>query len=390
MVEAVFAAELEELIKDVSIAGRTIMRLDPELGDIPEIPGIDIYGKTIQGFNKLTEIDDTFRQKLAPVKKELSAIGGDHLVFLNFQNETHLDGVSLSDLIYDAKIRNAQYFDLNGNQVLVSDVLDKNFSRGGIFISDVSGHVTDGDVNKKDTLAEEIGELANFRKFRRAALSGINASYVAGQLHQLFRISTSYELELYGEITPHLFDRLNNRLLNSTKDTKFVCALYGEISKGGIFRYLSAACSLPTLYRASDNTMQDYNAIFDEDDASGDIPGASGDMPLGVFPSARRIGQHAAQSSDCAKGSYSVREVKLESPGDILFVYTDGFQEHKDRYDVLFVKDQFKEILDKPLDKKRLVKEGSAMEIYEYVLKGVLESGPLRDDLTLVVVKRDS
>lgn len=91
----------EEIVNLERIARHII----PSSGDVPEIPGIDVYGRTLP-FNGL--------------------IGGDHIIYLDFSKRYNLD----------ARIERA----LRKGKPQVAENLARCRERAGIVVADVSGH----------------------------------------------------------------------------------------------------------------------------------------------------------------------------------------------------------------------------------------------------------
>lgn len=247
-------------------------------------------------------------------------VGGDHIIYMNF-------GKRYYDL--EARMNEAQEC---GNEALAS-TLEKNKTRGGILIADVAGHeLTDG--------ALSMG------------------------LHQAFLALAEVEMDLYGEITAQLFERLNNRFYKSSSVRKYITMLYGEISSGGTFRYINAGHPSPAIYRSS--------LSFTDCKRS---------TPLGMIPS-RTVDAHRYASPLGFKAPYVVNEAQV-GPGDILILYTDGVQEHGESDGkAAYLENRLEGILH---DTKNL----GAEEICDAVLEDVTAYAPQRDDITCVVVKND-
>ena len=67
-------------------------------------------------------------------------------------------------------------------------------------------------------------------------------------LHQAFLLGTRYEMDFSGEITSRLFENINVRFHKSSRITKYLTMIYGEIAGDGTFRFLSAAHPLPRIF----------------------------------------------------------------------------------------------------------------------------------------------
>ncbi|KKM07143.1 hypothetical protein LCGC14_1736880 [marine sediment metagenome] len=187
----------EILKKETKNLEAIIGKLEPKGGEIPQLNGIDIYGRTL------------------PLH---SIGGGDHLIWMDFKKR------------YDLKARIKE-----AKSAGVREKLKLNKTRGGILIADVEGHeITD--------------------------------AVTASGLHHAFLTGALYELERYGEITTHLFENLNTRFYStSTIDdkNKSFTMLYGEISREGIFRYISAAHPMPLVFSEKVIQTEDEEKVID-------------------------------------------------------------------------------------------------------------------------------
>jgi len=276
----------------------------PHPGEIPSLPGIDIYGETL------------------PLKGE---VGGDHLIYIDFHKRFDLD----------ARIQEA----LLENKSDVAKTLQENRDKAGILLADASGH-------------------------------SITDALLTAMLHQAFLVGASYELSLNGEISTDLFETLNTRFYQSASIDKFITMIYGEIHRSGEFRFISAAHPLPVVFSIEFdrlvNINQDRMVIY---------------PPIGTLPSAAQVDARKQKSSYGYKPKYSVNTINIMGAGDIMLLFTDGFQEQmQGEYD--FVSEQLEACL-------REVKYGSAREIFEHLKENFSVCVPEpEDDVTIVVVKK--
>jgi serine phosphatase RsbU (regulator of sigma subunit) len=251
--------------------------------------------------------------------------GGDHIIYLDFEDR------------YDLPRRIASARDLGHDGVAAK--LAEISGRVGILVADVSGH------RSTDAL-------------------------VAAMFHQAFLTGVLYELDLYGEVTPNLFEILNTRFYNSTSVEKFITFVYGEISAAGRFQFVSAGSPDPLI----------FSAEFDR------FVGIATDRlvsvyPLGMFPSESDVDQSRNLESFAYKPRYTVNEVNLMSPGDILLLLTDGIADHQTESGQAFIPDRLEDTL-------RSVKHLSAKEIFGAVMNAATSFSVPNDDMSLVVVKR--
>lgn len=255
--------------------------------------------------------------------------GGDLITYVNFRDRYDLD----------ARIVQAQ----GQGREDVAQRLHRLKRKGGVLVADVAGH--------------------EFADSLRALL-----------LHQIFHTSILYELDLYGEISEHLFEQINTRFFKSRTLHKlaggldyanFVTLIYGEISFTGRFRFISAGHPQPLIFsRAFDRFVEisadrlvSYPPIglqISEDDAD-----------VKLFPTV--LGY---------KKRYTVNELNLMGQGDVLLLFTDGLVDSFSLYN--------KEKLERAVSR---VKDGTAREICEEIFEDRNAVCKPDDDISLVVIK---
>jgi serine phosphatase RsbU (regulator of sigma subunit) len=280
------------------------VRLKPDAGEIPKLPGIDVFGATI------------------PLA---GAIGGDHIIYIDFKQRHDLD----------ARIAQAQKKDLSQ----IARNLEGLKQTAAVLLADVSGHrITD------------------------AAL--------AGMLHQAFLLGVLYELELYGTVTTKLFENINNRFYRSSAVNKFVTMIYGEIHVNGTFRFMSAGHPPPLVFS---NEFDRFMEIHP--DLLISYP------PIGTMPSQTDPDRSCERSALGYKGKYTINELKLMMPGDILLLYTDGLMEHGGESSGYFP--------GRLEAKIREFKNERARRILEEVSRDLLAFATPEDDVSCVVIKKN-
>ncbi len=140
------------------------MRIKPEAGDLPELNGISIAGKSIPLIGK---------------------VGGDHLVYLDFRKRYDLD----------ARIRQAT----ETKRKDVAKALERNRNRAGILVADVAGHrLTDAAQAAMLHQAFLLGvlyELDNFGTVTTRLFENLNTRFYQTSS---FR---KYITMIYGEIS---------------------------------------------------------------------------------------------------------------------------------------------------------------------------------------------
>ena len=248
-------------------------------------------------------------------------IGGDHVIYIDFKRR-----YNLARRLARAKAKRR-------------DEVVRNLSelkhRAGILLADVSGHrMTD--------------------------------ALLAAMLHQAFLLGAYYELDRYGEITTRIFEHLNTRFYRTTAVSKYFTMLYGEITSGGKFRFISAGHQPPSIF------SREFGRFVDIDpDRLTTFP------PVGLLPPGDDLDE-ATDSLLKSKRKYEVSQINLLSPGDALLLATDGLVEHGAEG---FFPDAIESLLREAIDE-------SAETICGRIQKLVLQHGKPKDDITAVVVKR--
>ena len=252
------------------------------------------------------------------------SVGGDHIIFVDFKHRYDLDHrVALAEERGDLAVA--------ANLSLCRDRL-------GVLLADVSGH------QATDAL-------------------------LAAMLHQAFLVGVLYELEIHGEVTTGLFEILNTRFYQSSSVRKFVTMVYGEINEDGTFRFISAGHPAPLIFsREADRFVHvDPRRMVSL-------------LPLGLFPSAADVARAMAPAPRPAVESFTVNEVTLMSPGDILLLATDG---------VIDLEHDGKQFVRGPLERVlRHTKDEPASDILAACREALVRFAPADDDASLVVLKR--
>ena len=250
-------------------------------------------------------------------------IGGDHLIYIDFDRRYDLD----------ARIAEAERAPVAG----VAERLRALKSRAGILVADVSGHrVTD--------------------------------ALIAAMLHQAFLLAANYELDQYGEITTRIFEHMNTRFHRTTSFNKYVTMIYGEISDEGAFRFISAGHPPPTVFSRE---FGRFMPISKELLVS--FP------PVGLFPSRNDPDARRYRNRYGYKEAYSVNEIKLLAPGDILLLYTDGLSEHAGG-------DFFRQRVERVLAESEAL---GASALCDRLREAILAAGAPDDDSSVVVIKKN-
>ncbi len=250
--------------------------------------------------------------------------GGDHIVFLDFVERYDLDHL-------------AQCANLAGDSSRATRLRDLR-NRIGVLVADASGHCT------TDAL-------------------------LAAMLHQAFLTGVLYELETNGHVTAKLFEILNTRFHRSSAVTKFLTMIYGEITEDGTFRFISAGHPKPMIFSS------EFDCFVNIDPSR-----LTTTFPVGMFPAETDVDERLDSEPLVYKKKYTVNEVNLMAPGDILLLYTDGLEEHTALGEPFFPG---------PLEETvRRCKHLSSREIVGSIRQAMIDFAPPEDDTSLVVIKR--
>src|SRR5438309_7545110 len=305
-------------------------RLMPVEGAIPHISGIDMYGNSIPA----------------------ETVGGDLFEYINFQQRYDIDAriqrarrlasEFLEPLPPGAPARNSvddhvewlkarpdysaeteiEYRDARSSeQVRVAEDLHELYSTAGVLLVDAQGH-------------------------------GIISAKIASTVHDTFHALMLTELDRYGKTTPELFENLNLRLAQSVtarnalgireeeNAREIATMLYGEIHPDGHFRFVNFGHPPPLVFsgqygrfmQIDKDRMVQFLALGLE------IPE---DHPDRNRYFSMRLRRKRMNSSDVA-------EITLMSPGDILFLHSDGVYDGSDERDRLQIERVIREQKNEP------------------------------------------
>jgi serine phosphatase RsbU (regulator of sigma subunit) len=290
---------------DLSIDDYLRERLMPVEGSIPHIHGIEMYGSSVPvetvggdlfeyiNFQQRYDINARIRQALKLSEEFLDPLSpgaaprnsvDDHVQWMRSRPDYRSD--------MEVEYRSA----LSSEQVRVAEALNELHSTAGVLLVDAQGH-------------------------------GLIAAKIASTVHDTFHAFMLSDLDHHGTTTPELFENLNLRLAHSVtarnalgvseeNAREIATMLYGEVHPYGYFRFVNFGHPPPLVFSA------EYRKFVELDkDRMVQF------LPLGLqIPSdhpdrkryfSMRLRSRPANSSDVA-------EITLMSPGDILFLYTDG------------------------------------------------------------------
>jgi len=282
-------------------------------GAIPHVQGIEMYGNSIPA----------------------GTVGGDLFEYINFQQRYDIEA-----RIQRALRRSKEYLEPLPPGTPPRDSVDDHVE----WLKSRPGHKPEMETAYRDArsseqvrVAEDLHELYSTAGVLvvDAQGHGIISAKIASTVHDTFHALMLSELDHRGKTTPELFERINLRLAQSItarnalgrsekEDAQEIATmLYGEVRPYGHFRFVNFGHPPPLVFSA------EYRKFMDIDKSR-----MVQFLPLGLqiaedHPDRNRYfsletRQRGAKSSDIA-------ELTLMSPGDILFLYTDGVYDGSDK-----------------------------------------------------------
>jgi len=297
--------------KDLSIDEYLRERLMPVEGSIPRISGIEMYGNSVPvesvggdlfeyiNFQQRYDIDARIQQALNLSKEFLDPLPpgatprnsvDDHVQWMRSRPDYRSE--------MEVEYRSAR----SSEQVRVAEALNDLQSTAGVLIVDAQGH-------------------------------GLISAKIASTVHDTFHAFMLSELDHHGTTTPELFENMNLRLAHSVtarnalgvseeNAREIATMLYGEVHPYGYFRFVNFGHPPPLVFSA------EYRKFVELDkDRMVQF------LPLGLqipsdHPDRKRY--FSMQLRSRPANSSDVAEITLMSPGDILFLYTDGVYDGSD------------------------------------------------------------
>lgn len=343
-------------------------RLMPVEGVIPQLAGIDMYGNSIPA----------------------GSVGGDLFEYINFQQRYNIDA-----RIAAALKRSKQYLDPLPKGQTPRNSVDEHVqwlkSKPG-YNSAAAAEYRRAKSSEQLRIAENLQELYTTAGVLLVDTQGhgLISAKIASTVHDTFHALMLAELDRHGKTTPDIFEKINLRLAQSVtarnalgrdkndSSREIATMVYGEIRPGGYFRFVNFGHPPPLVFSAEyERFMEIDKARMVQFVALGlEIPEDNPDRNK-YFSMARRT--RKMNSSDIA-------EITLMSPGDILFLYTDGVYDGSDEQDRLQIEQVIRERKDEPA-------KGICNAILEHAVKqdAYLEQVGEKDrvdDKTAFVIKR--
>ncbi|MGH9549559.1 MAG: PP2C family protein-serine/threonine phosphatase [Terriglobales bacterium] len=308
-------------------------RLMPVEGAIPQLAGIDMYGNSIPA----------------------GTVGGDIFEYINFQQRYNIDA-----RIARAIKLSQEYLEPLPEGQAPRNTVDSHVrwlkSRPG-YKSYVAAEYRRAKSSEQARISEDLQELYTTAGVLLvdAQGHGIISAKIASTVHDTFHAFMLSELDHSGKTTPGFFEKINLRLAQSVtarnalgrdpneNPREIATMLYGEIRPGGHFRFVNFGHPPPLVFSAEyEKFMEIDNARMAQFLALGleipeDHPDRNKYLSMALRP--RQI-----NSSDVA-------EITLMSPGDMLFLYTDGVYDGSDEEERLQIEQVIREHKDEPARK---------------------------------------
>src|SRR2546430_12833899 len=287
-------------------------RLMPVEGAIPHVQAMDIYGNSIPA----------------------GTVGGDLFEYINFQQRYDIDA-----RIQRAVKRSKEYLEPlpagAAPRNSVDDHVEWLKSRPG-YKPEMETEYRAARSSEQVRIAEDLHELYSTAGVLvvDAQGHGVISAKIASTVHDTFHALMLSELDHRGRTTAELFERINlrlalsvtapNALARSEKESaqEIATMLYGEVHPYGYFRFVNFGHPPPLVFSAEYLKFVE----LDKDRMVQFLPlglQIASDHPDRKRYFSMRLRSRPANSSEVAV-------ITLMSPGDILFLYTDGVYDGSD------------------------------------------------------------
>lgn len=343
-------------------------RLMPVEGAIPHLAGIEMYGNSIPA----------------------GTVGGDLFEYINFQQRYNIDA-----RIARALRLSKQYLEPLPPGQPPRDMVDDHVQ----WLQSKPDHNLAAALEYREAKSSEQLRIAEDLQELRTTAGvllvdaeghGIISAKIASTVHDTFHALMLAELDRFGKTTPGFFEKINLRLAQSItarnalgrnpedNSREIATMLYGETHPEGHFRFVNFGHPPPLVFSA------EYGRFMEIDKdrmvqflALGlEIPEDHPDRNKYFSMSLRK---RQVNSSDVA-------EITLMSPGDILFLYTDGVYDGSDEEDRVQIEGVIRDH-----------KGGAAREICNAILEHAVKQDQYLqeigeadriDDKTVFIIKR--
>jgi len=288
-------------------------RLMPVEGAIPHLEGIDMYGNSIPA----------------------GSVGGDLFEYINFQQRYNIDG-----RIARALMLSNDYLEPLGPGHVTHNTVDEHVE----WLKSQSGSADLSEAEYRKAKSSERKRVAdNLRKLYTTAGvllvdaqgHGIISAKIASTVHDTFHALMLTELDRYGRTTPELFENMNLRLAESVTarnalglaadehSREIATMIYGEICPDGHFRFVNFGSPPPLVFSAEFGCFVAMNT-----DQLVQFPALGLEIPE---DNPDRNKYYSVAFRQRLINSSDVGQITLMSPGDIIFLYSDGVYDGSDK-----------------------------------------------------------
>jgi len=287
-------------------------RLMPVEGAIPHLARTDMYGNSIPA----------------------GSVGGDLFEYINFQQRYNID----------ARIARA----LRLSKEYLEPVSEGQVPRNSVdqfvhwLASNPPPNGLQEDEYRRAKSSEQLMVAENLRELYTSAGvllvdaqgHGIISAKIASTVHDTFHAFILGELDRYGRTTPKLFEDINLRLAQSVtarnalgrdahdESREIATMLYGEIRPEGQFRFVNFGGPPPLVFSAEFGCFVPMNT-----DYLVQFPALGLEIPED-HPDRNKYFSMALRQRQI--NASNIAEITLMSPGDIIFLYSDGVYDGSD------------------------------------------------------------
>ena len=287
-------------------------RLMPVEGAIPRLARTDMYGNSVPAgsvggdlfeyinFQQRYNIDARIASALRLSKEYLEPLPEGQIPRNSVdQHVQWLESKSNQSDVREAEYRRAK----SSEQLMVADNLRELYATAGVLMVDAQGH-------------------------------GIISAKIASTVHDTFHAFILSELDHHGRTTPELFENINLRLAQSVTarnalgreahdDSREIATMiYGEIRPEGHFRFVNFGSPPPLVFSAEYGRFMPMNTNY-----LVQFPALGLEIPED-HPDRNKYFSMAVRQRQVNPSNIAV--ITLMSPGDIVFLYSDGVYDGSD------------------------------------------------------------
>ena len=292
-------------------------RLMPVEGAIPHLARTDMYGNSIPA----------------------GSVGGDLFEYINYQQRYNID-----ERIAKALKLSREYLEKLPEGQVPQNSVDEHVRW---LASRANTSEVREDEYRRARSSEQLKVVENLRELYTTAGvllvdaqgHGIISAKIASTVHDTFHAFMLAELDRYGKTTPKLFENINLRLAQSVTarnalgrdehdgSREIATMLYGDLRPNGHFRFVNFGGPPPLVFSAEYGRFVAMNT-----DHLVQFPALGLEIPED-HPDRNRYFSMAVRQKQIR--SSDVTEITLMSPGDIVFLYSDGVYDGSDADDRL-------------------------------------------------------